>query len=240
MVVKSLMIHRTYSGAAAAFLMIFLGACSSITPPSNVYLTTLGEYYWDSESLASLSYEKKNLELTKAKASCTVQKLSVPIPSPTCVQPPKSDCSGLEGFAKGFCQSYTPQPRCDYGAVNAAKQAQEEIWSACMIAEGWTLSFSSEGFGSDPSGGLYSPPIANDGTNVWYVKLDSINISDSLASALVRAECMPDIQCVRSQNLWLIDFKNRTLIVNQEESLVFTETSPAKWVADFLRSYSPN
>ena len=240
MVGKSLMVHRTYSGAAAVFLMILLAACSSTTPPSNVYLDELGEYYWNNEPLTSLSFDKKNLELTKTKAGCTVQKLSVPIPSPTCVQPPKSDCSGLEGFAKGFCQSYTPQPKCDYSAVNAAKQAQEEIWGACMIAEGWTLSFSSEGFGSDTSGGLYSPPIANDGTNVWYVKLDSIKTSDSLASAVVRSECMPDIQCVRSQNVWLIDFEKRLLTINQGESSIFTETSPVGWVADFLRSYSPN
>ena len=81
MVGKSLMVYRTYSGAAAGFLMILLAACSPTTPPSNVYLDELGEYYWNNESLASLSYDKKNLELTKTKASCTVQKLSVPIPS---------------------------------------------------------------------------------------------------------------------------------------------------------------
>jgi hypothetical protein len=224
----------------AILLLVLLGSCSSTPPaPSNITLSELGEYYWDNDSLTSnISLEKKNFELTKAKASCKVQKLSVQIPAPSCVQPPRRDCSGLQGFALGFCRSYRPQPSCDYSAVNAAKEAQEEIWSACMTAEGWTLSFSSEGFGSDTSGGLYSPAIANNGTNQWYVKLDSIKTSDRGASALVRSECVPGIQCKRSQYLWIIDYENRTVAVEQEEPITYIETDAASFIAGFLKNHS--
>lgn len=70
-------------------------------------------------------------------AECTVQSKSISIPSPSCTQPPRQDCSGMTGFALGFCRSYTPKARCNYESVNAAYDAQHIVYQACMERNGW-------------------------------------------------------------------------------------------------------
>ena len=50
--------------------------------------------------------------------------------------------------------------QCDYSAVNAVKKAQEDIWNACMAADQWVLRFSTDGYGGNTEGGLFSPFIA--------------------------------------------------------------------------------
>lgn len=166
-----------------------LNACASTNQITEVYREPLGEYYWENPNF--VGSDNANLELTKSKARCTVEKLKLPVPAPTCYQPPRQDCSGLTGFAAGFCKSYVPPMQCDYSAVNAVKKAQEDIWSSCMTADQWVLKFSNEGYGGNTEGGLFSPFIANTPNGHYSVKLNSMQFSGGVASAIVRKSCQP-------------------------------------------------
>ena len=122
------------------FLLLLMTACQSTTAPQK----PTGVWQWDN---AEIREKERNGELTNAQAShqfttekskCRIEGLKIPIPSPSCTQPPKQDCYHLTGVAKGFCQGYVPQPRCDYSSVNAAKDAQFEVYNSCMNVAGWT------------------------------------------------------------------------------------------------------
>ena len=111
-----------------------------------------GEYKWRNEQLyaqadAGIIQEAQlKHEFVLANNTCKIESLKVPVPSPSCTQPPRQDCTGLTGFALGFCRSYAPQPRCDYSSVNAAREAQSEIYNSCMVLRGWTKTWMPYGY----------------------------------------------------------------------------------------------
>ena len=114
----------------AAIILFLLSACASepVVPPA-----PQGEYQWNNPELyqkvrlGKMTNAELTYESTIAKNTCKIESLKIPIPSPSCTQPPRQDCTGLGGFALGYCQGNTPQPRCDYSATNAARDAQIEI-----------------------------------------------------------------------------------------------------------------
>lgn len=72
-------------------------------------------------------------------ARCKIESLKIQIPSPSCYSLPPDDCSGKEGFSKGWCEGRNRhKTRCDYTAVNAAKNSQRQVYKLCMELEGWT------------------------------------------------------------------------------------------------------
>ena len=88
-------------------------------------------------STGELSKKELKYKFIETKNKCKIDSLKVAIPSPSCYVVPAPDCTGLTGFSKGFCQSQRPQEKCDYSSVNAAKNAQNEIFEACMEIEDW-------------------------------------------------------------------------------------------------------
>ena len=110
---------------------------------ANQPLQPKGEFKWENDILYSeleagkVTPEQIKHKFVIAKNTCRIDALKVPIPSPSCTQPPRQDCTGQTGFALGFCQGYTPGPECDYSSVKAAKAAQEEIFESCMSLSGW-------------------------------------------------------------------------------------------------------
>jgi len=113
-----------------------------------------------------------------------MESYKVPIPPPSCVQPPKDDCSNKTGIAKGFCQGYTPPMKCDYSSVNEAKRNQTEVFKNCMVANGWQLEYRKLG-GTDLSGGTFEK-IAYTSSNEYYLKLGTIHRSGHIYSAIIR------------------------------------------------------
>ncbi|WP_299262914.1 hypothetical protein [uncultured Psychrosphaera sp.] len=117
-------------------LIFILTACKTTTEPAK----PKGEWVWINTNLSNdsttskLEYSKE-FELTKA--TCSIESSKVQIPSPSCVQPPKQDCTGKTGFALGFCQSYTPKPNCDYSSVNAAQDNKRKVFESCLTLNGW-------------------------------------------------------------------------------------------------------
>ncbi|WP_297533011.1 hypothetical protein [Thalassolituus sp.] len=103
------------------------------------------EYEWINESLSrsvargDLTQSEYDHSRVLADSVCEIEALKIPIPSPSCTQPPRQDCSGMTGFAAGFCKSYTPKPRCDYTSVHAAKDAQDRVYGSCMKLKGWDV-----------------------------------------------------------------------------------------------------
>ena len=103
-----------------------------------------GEWVWTNSALYSkadaglITDAELNHEFVVSKNTCKIQALQLPIPSPSCTQPPKKDCSSMaEGFAKGFCSGYTPGRQCDRTSVVMAQEAQVEIYDSCMTLDGW-------------------------------------------------------------------------------------------------------
>ncbi|MDQ2077475.1 hypothetical protein [Marinimicrobium sp. ABcell2] len=78
-------------------------------------------------------------EYQQVNAHCTIESQKIPVPSPSCVQPPRNDCSQMSGFALGLCQGYTPAPSCDYTATNEARAAKDRVYESCMQAAGWEM-----------------------------------------------------------------------------------------------------
>ena len=212
---------------------IFLTGCATTSQNSEVYREPLGDYYWENPNYTE-SYNA-NLELTKSKARCTVEKLQLPIPAPSCYQPPKQDCSGLTGFAAGFCRSFVPPVQCDYSAVNAVKKAQEDIWNACMAADQWVLRFSTDGYGGNTEGGLFSPFIAKTPSGHYSIKLDSMQFRGDLASAIVRKSCQPTsagnneiwptAACKPHQGFYAISILKNEITIDQISSPIEPESS---------------
>lgn len=73
------------------------------------------------------------------QAACRIDAKRVVVPSASCVQPPKDDCSRLVGFARGFCESQTPEPVCDQTGVERALKDQSETLNDCLIVRGWRM-----------------------------------------------------------------------------------------------------
>lgn len=98
-----------------------------------------GEYKWrrSTTDVDWVSESELRHEFIVATNTCKIEALKIPVPSPSCTQPPRKDCTGLSGFARGFCLGYTPQRQCDYSATNTARRAQVEIYESCMILRGW-------------------------------------------------------------------------------------------------------
>lgn len=103
-----------------------------------------GEFQWRNDKLYSaadrgeLSSSELNHEFVTAQSQCKIEALKIPVPSPSCTQPPKQDCTGKTGFSLGMCQRYVPNPRCDYSSVNAAYDAQNQVFESCMGLKGWS------------------------------------------------------------------------------------------------------
>tara|TARA_B110001450_G_scaffold251196_1_gene270962 strand:- start:338 stop:1045 length:708 start_codon:yes stop_codon:yes gene_type:complete len=220
-------------------IVLCLSGCQT-TPPqkTEIVLTQLGYYYWENNEFSDLDNAKQNFELSKAKGQCDVQKFSLQIPSPSCVQPPAPDCSiHPPGFARGFCKGMgAPRPKCDYSAVNAAKRAQKNIWSSCMTASGWVSKFSNVGYGSDTTGGVFSNPVASNENAMWYVKLSSIQSSNSSISAVVRQGCKSgaDTKCSPYQGVWTFYLESKTFTVDQEPQGKILPDSSASIILKYL------
>ena len=96
------------------------------------------DHLYQQADLGGLTQVELTHEFTLIKNQCNIQSLSIPVPAPACSTIPAKDCSGLSGFAKGFCEGMGgPKQRCDYSSVRAAKSAQSEVFDSCMIVGGW-------------------------------------------------------------------------------------------------------
>jgi len=84
-----------------------------------------------------LSRKELRYRFIKTKNICKIDSLKVPIPSPSCYVIPKPNCNGLTGFSLGYCRGTPAREKCDYSSVNTAKNAQNEIFEACMEIEDW-------------------------------------------------------------------------------------------------------
>jgi len=146
-------------------LLLTITGCSSATYTRHNLGPLEGEF-WVNRSL-SLNQPKLNFELSKIKGSCNMECHKLPVPSPSCVQPPKQDCTGMTGFALGFCRSNTPSMKCDYSSVNIAKQARSEIFYSCMSANGWQLE-KLPIQASDSLGGLFEYVAYDQITNIIF------------------------------------------------------------------------
>lgn len=131
---------RLIKHLAILLIVIVATGCKTTKPHTQTIEKPSGKWSWTNKALydnPENSIEMIKAEFTKIKATCVVEQAKVTIPSPSCVQPPKQDCTGKTGFALGFCQTYTPAPKCDYSAVNAANDAKEELFNSCMVMNGW-------------------------------------------------------------------------------------------------------
>lgn len=202
-----------------------LSGCA--TTYQTVQLDSLGESYWTNSQLLHLQSSDFQLEFSKVKGKCNVEAYKLPVPSPSCVQPPRQDCTGLTGFALGFCQSHTPQMKCDYSGVNAAKNARVEIFSSCMQASGWILQ-KKNGQGADISGGRFEY-VAYDNTNNYYVKLGTIIKQGSVYSAIVRKVSKTNSN-ESYQGRFYFDISNNILTVDDGAPSLINEGSAATFL----------
>lgn len=121
-------------------LITLYGCTSTGIPPAE----PAGRWVWTHDNLyrranlGELTQAEINHEFTLIKNQCNIQALSIPIPAPACSTMPAKDCSGLIGFAKGFCEGFgQPKQKCDYSSVKAAKAAQLEVFDSCMTVNNW-------------------------------------------------------------------------------------------------------
>lgn len=137
--------------AVIASICINSTGCVSTPPPPK------GDWLWVSPtqeqkvSRGELSSAEAKHEFVVDSNTCKIEGLKVPLPSPSCTQLPKQDCSNLTGYQLGYCLTYTPQPRCDYSSLNAAQNAQKEIFNSCMAIKGWELKWFPEEPSAQPS-----------------------------------------------------------------------------------------
>jgi hypothetical protein len=119
----------------ATIVMVMLLGCTTYEKHT---LEPLGANYYVNRSLQKMPEADFQLMLSKAKGECKVEAYKLQIPSPSCSTIPAPNCDGLSGFALGFCRGQQPYQTCDYSSVNAAKEAQSEIFKNCMIAKEWS------------------------------------------------------------------------------------------------------
>lgn len=213
-------------------LSISLSGC--VTTYKTYEFGPLTNSYWNNYSLNDLPPTEYQLEFSKNKGECNVEAYKLQVPSPSCVQPPKNDCSGKTGFALGFCQSHTPSMKCDYSAVNIAKAARNEIFTNCLIAKGWQLK-TKLGPGSDSSGGTFEY-VAYDNNYEYFVKKGTINKNDSIYSAVVRRNKKGN-SLDSHQGVYFFDVSKNTLKVDNESPVVFASTSAAEFILKRLKEY---
>ena len=122
-------------GVIAAALL--LGGCKTTPEPT-------GQWLWEDPFLyekldrGEITPEEVNQTFLITKSKCKIEALKVPLPPPSCIQQAApSSCASSGALVKGFCQGFYSQPRCDYTAYNAAKQAQSEIFENCLQVAGW-------------------------------------------------------------------------------------------------------
>ena len=119
----------------AALLMTGCGSSQKNKKPT-------GEYVWTHPVLESkvnegqITDKEAQHKFNIIKNKCKIEALKIPIPSPSCYAVQRN-CSGLTGFAAGFCRGSGPIKRCNYSSVNAAEKAQVEIYDSCMAIDGW-------------------------------------------------------------------------------------------------------
>lgn len=107
-----------------------------------------GEFSWDNSKLYGLAEEGNTTwaevrhQFLIDKNTCKIESLKVSIPSPSCTQAHIQDCSKLSGISVGLCQSQSRTPNCDFSSVNAAYDAQDEIFESCLAVKGWEKSWS--------------------------------------------------------------------------------------------------
>lgn len=124
----------------ALLVALSLMACQSTQQPQK---EPTGSWLWSNAQLeeswnkGETTREQNGHQFFIDKAKCEIEKLKIPIPSPSCTQAHKQDCSNLTGFAKGFCQGHSPQPQCDYSSVNAARKSQIVVFDSCLNVAGW-------------------------------------------------------------------------------------------------------
>lgn len=165
-------------------ILIFTASLAGCTTFPEYALEPFEESYWDNRDLVNVSPADFRFEFSKAKGECNVQAYSHQIPSPSCSTIPASSCIGLTGFALGLCLGQQPYQTCDYSSVNAAKNAQDEIFKNCMIAKGWSMLWK-KGQGTDNSGGLFEK-ISDNGNIEFYLKPTSIIQESAQTKAIVR------------------------------------------------------
>ena len=190
---------------------------------------SLGTNVWNNPSYSKLSSANFQYEFSKMKGHCKSESFKLPIPSPSCVQPPArgEECAFITGLAKSFCQGYSsvpPKMKCDYSSVNAAKNARTEIFKNCMHADGWSQNWKS-GIGTDTKGGLFEKvALAND--KEYYVKLSSVSRSGDIYKAIVRLVYTSNDK-KSSQFLYTFDKQSNTFKVENSESMSMNAGSAA-------------
>lgn len=167
---------------AALFATMFSG-CTTF---EKYTLEPLGANYYVNPGLPKMPDADLQLVLSKEKGECNVEAYKLQIPSPSCSTIPAPSCVGLTGFALGLCRGQQPYQTCNYSSVNAAKEAQTEIFKNCMIAKGWSNEWI-KGEGADTSGGIFEKIAStNDGVSDFYLKPDSIVTDGNHIKAIIR------------------------------------------------------
>jgi hypothetical protein len=173
---------RLFCGAAV--VMVMLSGC---TIYEKYTLEPLGASYDVNRSLPKMPEADFQLMHSKAKGECKVEAYKLQIPSPSCSTIPAPSCDGLSGFALGFCRGQQPYQTCDYSSVNAAKEAQSEIFKNCMVVKGWSTEWV-KGEGANTSGGVFEKIAStNDGVSDFYLKPDSIVTDGNYIKAIIRS-----------------------------------------------------
>ncbi len=102
-----------------------------------------GEWRWYNKSSITnvmagvITREEYEHKFTVDKNICKMESLKIPIPSPSCTQPPKMDCTGKTGAVLGFCSTYVPPRQCDYSSVTEAYKSRTEILESCFVVAGY-------------------------------------------------------------------------------------------------------
>jgi hypothetical protein len=201
------------------FLQLVLVGCAA---NKEIPLGPLGKYSWENNELGTAPHPKKQSELIRSKARCNVESLKLQIPSPSCWQPQRQDCTGLTGFSAGFCRSYIPPRECDYSSVNAAKNAQKNIFISCMRVNGWRKSWK-RGVGVDVSGGRFEE-IGTTTKYTWYLKLGSVDIIVNNYRFIIRGVHKTD-SSKSVQIMYKVNKSNHTYISEQGEEGTFIKDS---------------
>ena len=93
------------------------------------------KFWFNIESLKEIDtkneLEQYALAGERQSAECEMKMFAIPIPAPSCVQ---QNCSGMQGFALGFCQA---SRNCDYSGVRNAQTQRQEIYRSCMNSKGY-------------------------------------------------------------------------------------------------------
>ena len=143
-----------------SIIFLVAGCAATNTEPAGKWVW-INPALYDQANAEAITDAQLNHAFVVAKNTCKIQALQVPIPSPSCTQPPKQDCSSMaERFGKGFCKGYNPGPTCDRTAVVAAQEAQVEIYDSCMFLSGWERDW--EPFSESPIANVPNVPKSID------------------------------------------------------------------------------